>query len=371
MTGELEAIRSALEDRHRYIRNVLANVAAGVVSIDRDNVVVTVNRAAGTMLGIDPAEATGKTWNALFQRADLLPIGELLSRLGENGRDKVEQQVKVSGGGRALSAWVTATTLTDEEGAPHGFILFFEDVTHLLRVERMEAWREVARRIAHEIKNPLTPIQLSAQRLRKRYQGALDSEEEALFDECTRTIIGQVEQLKRLVNEFSTFARLPALEVAPHDLNAIAEEALVLFREAHPDIHFACNIEPGLPTVDVDRDAIKRALLNLLDNAVAACHASGGGRVELVTSHDPRVGVIRLEVADDGAGMTPDVKARAFEPYFSTKRDGTGLGLAIVAAIAADHHAYVRIRDEVPRGTRIVIEIPLGRAVPLRAVAHA
>ena len=133
-------------------------------------------------------------------------------------RDRAEQQIKLAGGPRALSAWVTATALADESGAPLGTILFFEDVTFLLRVERMEAWREVARRIAHEIKNPLTPIQLSAQRLRKRYAASLAGDEAALFDECTRTIIGQVEQLKRLVNEFSTFARLPAVEVAPHDL---------------------------------------------------------------------------------------------------------------------------------------------------------
>jgi len=199
--------------------------------------------------------------------------------------------------------------------------------------------------------------------------GAADG---ALLDECTTTIIAQVEQLKRLVNEFSTFARLPAAELAPNDLNAVAEEALVLFREAHRDIVFSFRPDPTVPPLEFDRDAIKRALINMLDNAVAACQGSpSGAQVELRTEHDPRAGVVRLEVADDGGGMTPEVKARAFEPYFSTKRDGTGLGLAIVSSIAAEHQAYVRVRDNLPRGTRIVIEFPLRRLTALTAGARA
>jgi two-component system nitrogen regulation sensor histidine kinase NtrY len=193
-----------------------------------------------------------------------------------------------------------------------------------------------------------------------------------LLDECTGTIIGQVDQLKRLVNEFSTFARLPAIEVAPHDLGDVVDEALALFRDGHPEMTFERQVPASLPPVDVDRDAIKRALINLLDNAVAACRdGAEDGRVEVGVIHDPRMGVVRLEVADNGPGMTPDVKARAFEPYFSTKRDGTGLGLPIVSAIAADHHAYIRVHDNVPRGTRVVIEFPLRRRESMRAAARA
>jgi two-component system nitrogen regulation sensor histidine kinase NtrY len=263
--------------------------------------------------------------------------------------------------------------LSDEDGTPRGIIVFMDEVTHLLRVERMEAWREVARRIAHEIKNPLTPIQLSAQRLRKGYGETGSTRERALLDECTRTIIGQVEQLKRLVNEFSTFARLPAARLAPESLNDVVEEAVVLFREANADIVFALQLDAAVPMLDLDRDAVKRAVVNLLDNAVAACQSTGGGaaRIEVVTQCDGAVGVVRLEVADNGSGMTAEVKARAFEPYFSTKRDGTGLGLAIVSAIAADHHAYVRVRDNHPRGTRLSIEFPFRRAPAVSAAAGA
>jgi len=241
-------------------------------------------------------------------------------------------------------------------------------VSHLLRVQRMEAWREVARRIAHEIKNPLTPIQLSAQRLRRRYATRLGPEG-AVFDECTRTIIQQVDELKALVNEFSTFARMPAAAHTPQDLNRLVEEALVLFREGHREITFAFDPEPDLPELEMDREGIKRALLNLLDNAVAACAearrreptAGGPARVELATHHDTGLGVVRLEIADNGAGMTPEVKARLFEPYFSTKPDGTGLGLAIVSAIVADHNGFIRVRDNLPRGGRFVMEFPVRR----------
>ena len=193
-----------------------------------------------------------------------------------------------------------------------------------------------------------------------------------MFDECTRTIIGQVEQLKRLVNEFSTFARLPAIDVAPHDLKALIEEALVLYREAHRDIAFELHVAGEIPAVDIDTDAIKRAMINLLDNAVYACHeGDGAGRVQVSLAHDARMDVVRLEVADNGTGMTPDVQARVFEPYFSTKKDGTGLGLAIVSAIIADHHAYIRVRDNQPRGVRVVIEFPLRQPDRLRAAVGA
>jgi two-component system nitrogen regulation sensor histidine kinase NtrY len=230
----------------------------------------------------------------------------------------------------------------------------------------MEAWREVARRIAHEIKNPLTPIQLSAQRLRRRYAAQL-SDGSAVFDECTRTIVQQVEELKALVNEFSTFARMPAAEHTPQDLNALVEEALVLFREGHPDVDFRFTPAPELPVLELDREGIKRAVINILHNAVAACAAltqvapGERGRVEMQTRYDAGPDVVRLEVADNGTGMSAEVKARLFEPYFSTKADGTGLGLAIVSAIIADHNGFIRVRDNVPRGSRFVMEFPVHR----------
>jgi two-component system nitrogen regulation sensor histidine kinase NtrY len=237
-------------------------------------------------------------------------------------------------------------------------VLFFEDITQILKMQRMEAWREVAQRIAHEIKNPLTPIQLSAQRLQKRYAHVLRDD---IFEECTRTIVKQVEDLKALVNEFSTFARLPAGSHRPEDLNGLVEEAVVLFREGHRKIRFEVRTDPKVPPLLLDREGIKRALINLLDNAVAACgngHAQGG-RIEIVTSYLASLGLVRLELADNGSGMTPEVKARLFEPYFSTKKEGTGLGLAIVSAIFSNHRAFIRVRDNEPKGSRFIVEFPV------------
>jgi two-component system nitrogen regulation sensor histidine kinase NtrY len=302
-------------------------------------------------------------------------VVDLVHRARRTRTGVVEEALHVRRDGAASSLVASATALRGPEGEYAGAVVVFDDLTELLKAQRLAAWREVAQRIAHEIKNPLTPIQLSAQRLRRRYASQL-GEGGAVFDECTRTIIQQVDELKALVNEFSTFARMPAGEHTPQDLNKVVDEALVLFREGHRDIDFAFTPNPALPVLELDREGMKRAVINMLDNAVAACAgarrtAGERGRVELRTTFDPKLDVARLEIADNGAGMTAEVKARLFEPYFSTKTEGTGLGLAIVSAIVADHSGFVRVRDNVPRGTRFVIEIPVRRpAVQLAVEAN-
>jgi two-component system nitrogen regulation sensor histidine kinase NtrY len=373
MTSELQQINSELVERRKYVENILTNIAAGVVSLSHSGAVTMLNRAAERMLGVGLAQARGKHWSQVFERPDLRKVGEVINDALASPEQQAERQVKLTGGEQIITTLVTTTSLTDEAGTPRGIMLFFEDVTHLLRVQRMEAWREVARRLAHEIKNPLTPIQLSAQRLRKRYSAVLAQEDGALFDECTRTIIGQVDELKRLVNEFSMFARLPAVEVVPQDLNAVVDETLVLFRQGHPDISFEFQPADGLPLIELDRDAIKRALINILDNAVAACQGiPDRGRIEILVSHLPARGIVRLEVADNGTGMSRDAKLRLFEPYFSTKKEGTGLGLAIVSAVVADHQAYIRVQDNQPRGSRFIIDFPIRRGTEVtRGVARA
>src|SRR5262245_18638578 len=307
MTSDLKTSRTELDARRRDLEIVLGNIAGGVVSADPRGRVTTVNRAAADMLGIDAATAVGRPLADLFAgdaHAGLRPaLAPLLA-----GEGTLESQLTLTRrDGDEVNVLVTGTGLRDEAGHAQGVLLFLEDVTHLLRVERMEAWREVARRIAHEIKNPLTPIQLAAQRLRRRF-GAHLRQDGAVFDECTRTIIQQVEELKNLVNEFSTFARMPQAEHRPHDLNELVEEALVLFREGHREIEFAFDPEGDLPLVELDRDGMKRAVVNILDNAVAACAARPAvhgerRRVEVGTRFDRRLGVVRLEIADDGVGM--------------------------------------------------------------------
>jgi two-component system nitrogen regulation sensor histidine kinase NtrY len=370
MTAELQQINSELVERRKYVENILANITAGVVSLSHTGAVTMLNRAAEGMLGLRLTQTRGQHWKDVFQRPDLRNVAEVVSDALASPDEPLERQIKLTGGEHIITTLVSTTLLTDDAGAPRGLMLFFEDVTHLLRVQRMEAWREVARRLAHEIKNPLTPIQLSAQRLRKRYAAQLLKEDGALFDECTRTIIGQVDELKRLVNEFSMFARLPAVDLAPHDLNAVVDETLALFRQGHAEIVFEFRPAEGLPPIEIDREAIKRALINMLDNAVAACQGvPDRGRIEIVVSHLPARGTVRLEVADNGTGMTRDAKLRLFEPYFSTKKEGTGLGLAIVSAIVADHQAYIRVQDNRPRGSRFIIDFPLRRRSEVTRVA--
>jgi two-component system nitrogen regulation sensor histidine kinase NtrY len=282
-------------------------------------------------------------------------IQTLLDELRASKKDSIEKQLTVNFKGKSLSLLIHLTTLKDEEGKPLGVVAVFDDLTQMIKAQRMAAWREVARRIAHEIKNPLTPIQLSAQRLRKRYLEKLP-EDGAVFDECTKTIVKQVGELKGMVDEFSNFARLPACQPTPNQLNEIIREALVLFQEAHKEVRFEFAAH-HLPVLNIDRDQMKRVMINLIKNSLSAIN--GEGEIKIRTTYDPTLQIVRLELSDDGCGIPDEDKGRLFEPYFSTRKTGTGLGLTIVNAIIADHNGYIRVRDNKPKGTTFLIELPV------------
>jgi two-component system, NtrC family, nitrogen regulation sensor histidine kinase NtrY len=361
MTGDLKKFNTQLEERRRHTETILANIRAGVVSVAPNGTITTWNAAAERLLGISARQACGRPAVEVLSSPPLAPVREMLAGLLATGAAQRERQVDVVHAEDAFMLLAAAAPLRDPGAAidrPPGAVVFFEDITQILKMQRMEAWREVAQRIAHEIKNPLTPIQLSAQRLQKRYAHVV---REDVFEECTRTIVKQVEDLKALVNEFSTFARLPAGQHRPEDLNGLVEEAVVLFREGHRKIRFDVRTDPNVPPLMLDREGIKRALINMLDNAVAACGDGQAerGRIEISTAFLRALGLVRLELADNGSGMSPEVKSRLFEPYFSTKKDGTGLGLAIVSAIFSDHRAFIRVRDNEPRGSRFIVEFPV------------
>ena len=355
MTGDLQVSRSELEQRKKYMEFVLKNVAAGVISIDEKGNVTTINTSAEQMLEIQGETVLEKIFSEVLPKEYVKQIEQLLRELRISGKDSIERQVTVNLEGKSLSLLINLTTLRDEEGKPLGVVAVFDDLTQLIKAQRMAAWREVARRIAHEIKNPLTPIQLSAQRLRKRYLEKLQPDG-TVFDECTRTIVKQVEELKGMVNEFSNFARMPASQPTLNQLNDIIQEALVLFQEAHKRIRFEF-ISNTLPIINLDRDQMKRVMINLIKNSLAAIESEG--RIKIQTNYDPKLQMVRLEVSDDGCGIQDEDKGRLFEPYFSTKKSGTGLGLAIVNAIISDHNGYIRVRDNKPKGTTFVIELPI------------
>jgi two-component system, NtrC family, nitrogen regulation sensor histidine kinase NtrY len=365
MTGDLKQIKLELERRGKVVQTLMANIAAGVVSIDPSGKVTTWNKAAEQLLGVAAERALGKSYAEVFRAEPLRGIREIVDSV--KGGESIEREIKLSLQEQLRSVVLSAATLHDDDGSILGIMLFLEDITQIQRVQRMEAWREVARRIAHEIKNPLTPIQLSAQRLRKRYANILE-EDGGILDKCTTTIIQQVDELKNLVNEFSQFARLPSARPMPNDLNQIVNEALVLFKEGHHGIQFQFGAG-DLPPVELDRDQMKRVLMNLLDNAVAA--VEGRGEIKLATSYERARGVVTLEVADNGCGLAPELRTKIFEPYFSTKENGTGLGLTIVSQIVEDHRGYIRAWPNDPQGTRITIELPAHRDTGAQILAKS
>jgi two-component system nitrogen regulation sensor histidine kinase NtrY len=368
MTSDLKTSHAALEERHRYIENIVNNIDAGVLSVDERGSVSTVNAALTSLLGVTADALVDKDAALVLEESGYPEVAALLRDL-ECGEVQSGTRLNVHREDEARTLLVTATSLEREKGRRAGFVLFFENVSQIVQVQRMEAWREVARRIAHEIKNPLTPIQLSAQRMQRRLKDRLDGDDGALLDDCTETIVNEVDALKNLVNEFSTFARQTSSEKRPHDLNAVVEETMPLYRQARPDLRLETDLAAILPKVVMDRDSIKRVLANLLDNAVAAISVtddldSKDAHVTVRTRHDPALSRVLLEVCDRGTGIPAEHRTRVFEPYFSTKSDGTGLGLAIVASVAADHHAYLRLHDVEPHGSRFAIEFPDGGPEP-------
>ncbi len=352
---ELKLTSEEIERRRRYMEIVLRNVAAGVVSVDAEGHIRTINKSAESMFGLKAEDVLHCHYSEVLQTNHMEIASKFIEMHQITKQRTMQRQVRSLVGNRLLTLLVTVSILHDEEGQYLGIVVVFDDLTELEKAQRMAAWREVARRIAHEIKNPLTPIQLSAQRLRRKYLQRF-TKDGKVFDECTRTIINQVDELKVLVNEFSNFARMPDADPSPNDLVEIVQDTLSLFRESHPSTNFIFEQQNPLPLLDLDREQMKRVMINLLDNAVAAVDGDGEIRVNL--SFDEILKIARIEVSDNGPGIPAKDKIGMFEPYYSTKEKGSGLGLAIVSNIIADHQGFIRVRDNLPRGTTIVIELP-------------
>ena len=362
MANDLSVNRADLERRRGQMEVVLRSVAAGVISLDRDAVVTTINPGALRLLGIAPGAWVGQKLAALLSGGALETVEDLLRRLAAGPQSTLRRQVpvEVNDEVRTLNWTVSRLRGLGGEGAA-GFVIVIDDVTQILRAQRMAAWRDVARRIAHEIKNPLTPIQLSAQRLRRKLGSRIeDPESRKLLEQSTEAITSQVDAMKLLLQEFSNFAQLPATDPVPSDLDPLVSEALTLY-EANPGVHIATELAGDLPSLDLDREQIRRVILNLLDNAIGAIEAAGPGPRELriATRFDREVGTVHLEVADTGCGIPRDDRLKIFQPGFSTKAEGSGIGLAIVSRIVSDHSGYIRVRGNQPRGTRFVIELPV------------
>lgn len=351
-TLELEQRHHGVERRHRSVETILERIATGVVSIDAEGAIGRVNSAAARLLGLPPGSAGKPVGEVLGP--DLAAVTAVLDDAARSRRDSVAQEVSVTRDGRELTLAVAATRLHGAGGF-EGTVLVLDDVTPLIRAQKVAAWREVARRLAHEIKNPLTPIQLSAERLQRKLGGEA-TPYAALVQECTSTIIGEVESLKGLVDEFSQFARMPAPKAVPTSLNDVLADALSLYEGLFAHVDVVRKFGDGLPAVRLDAEQIKRVVINLVDNAVEAMDQRG--RIVVETSCDPVHSLARIVVADDGPGIPAGEREKLFLPYYSTKRRGSGLGLAIVRRIVAEHGGNVEVTDNVPKGTRFTIELP-------------
>lgn len=345
-----------IEERRRYMEIILKNVSAGVISVNSAGIVTTMNTSAERMLGIEADTILKSHYRNAVPEAYLPLARDFESRIQSAGGE-MEMPLSLSVEGQPRNFLSHFSALMDEAGNRIGTVMVFDDVTELEKAQRMAAWREVARRIAHEVKNPLTPLSLSAQRLRRKYKEMLA---EPVFDECTRVIIEHVELIRNLVNEFSTYARFPAANPRPFPLAEIVRDSATLFREGHESIDFVIAIADDLPKLLLDPQQTRQLVLNLLDNAVAAVsETETQGKISIRLSRLEKEDLVRLEICDNGKGILPEEKVRLFEPYFSTKSTGTGLGLAIVNSIVAEHHAEIRVRDNPPSGACFTVDYPI------------
>ncbi|MBW2368786.1 MAG: HAMP domain-containing protein [Deltaproteobacteria bacterium] len=342
-----------IEERRQFMEVVLKHVSAGVITLDSNGCITTMSQSAEKMLNLQAEALLNKKYLDLLDGQQLQFAKDIQADLDRTKNGFIERPVRVTINERLRSFLLHINSLTDEAKNPLGSVIVFDDLTEIEKAQRIAAWREVARRIAHEVKNPLTPITLSAQRLKRKYAHQID---EPVFTECVQMIIDHVGLIRNLVNEFSAYAKFPSVNPKASALAPVILETVSLYREGHPSVVFNVQIPDDLPELSLDHQQMKQAMINLVDNAISAIKSDGS--IEITVTHDPILKLIRIEVADNGPGISDEEKIRLFEPYFSTKQSGMGLGLTIVNSIVADHFGMIQVQDNYPRGAKFVIELP-------------
>jgi len=354
MTEALEANSKELESRRRFTEAILESIPTGVISLTSDGRIQRVNRA---LRGIFPEEQVARAarLSDLFSREDTAEIRYLMNRARRTGVAGTQLEYKAEH--RVLHLALTVAALDEQRSS--GFVLVLEDTSELLRAQKAAAWHEVARRVAHEIKNPLTPIALCADRIGRQLERAEQTADtRRILKECSTTIAREVESVRTLVDEFSQFTRFPAAQPVPSDLNEVVDNALMVFDGRLDGIMLEKELAGGLAAVNIDREQFKRVVVNLVDNAAEAMQDSLVKRLYIAT-RPTEADSVELIVADTGCGVSREDKEKLFLQYFSTKGRGTGLGLAIVNRILADHDATIRIEDNTPEGARFIVDVPI------------
>ena len=355
-TAYLQKSYQDLEEQSRFTDLVLENIKTGIVSLDMEGRINTLNRAVKNFLQLKKNHYQDQPFQEVLDKESLVLFEELFQEIQSKKKKSVSKDFTILKNDAPLDISVTVLPLENRNKKTVGLISVYENMTEIQRFQRARAWRDVARRIAHEIKNPLTPIQLSAQRIRRKYLNALPDAK--VLDQATQTIVKEVEVLKKMVREFSSFARLPESNLQPNDLNTTIEEAVRLYRTALSEkIKFTTKLDRQLPLFSLDQEQMKRVFINLIDNAVAAIENSG--EIKISTHFDPELNLVRAKVIDTGAGVPENIRHNLFEPYITTQKHGTGLGLSIVAQIISDHDGFIRHQNMASGGSCFSIELPL------------
>jgi nitrogen fixation/metabolism regulation signal transduction histidine kinase len=362
---ETRRSREAVEAERAGLAVILARLSTGVVSLAPDLTVRTANQAASAILGVDLEAAVGTRFDASINDGELFGqfLAAVKSRLDAGQLDWREQLDLPSDAGRRV-LMCACTELPSDGGGASGVVLVFDDITTLLQAQRDAAWGEVARRLAHEIKNPLTPIQLSAERIQRKFSGSMNPEDAQVLERATHTIVAQVEAMKQMVNAFSEYARAPDMHFSRFDLNQLITEVVDLYRVQASAVDIKLSLEPGLPEMSADRIRIRQILNNLVTNSLEALEGRADARVEIEThlvddGARPSVAVV---VSDNGPGFNRDLIGTVFDPYVTSKPKGTGLGLAIVKKIVEEHGGRIEADNQRTAGARVRILLPLGEA---------
>ena len=364
-TSNLQDSHRTLESQIRFVELVLENITTGVMSLDVEGHIEILNHSAKQMLQLKPGVDTGRHYRDVLEEESLQQFEEMVEQIKADKERSISQNLIVHKKDGPVEVSATLLVLQNSEGQSAGMVCVYNNITEIQRLQRARAWREVARRIAHEIKNPLTPIQLSAERINRKYAGEVS--DDVALHQSTQTIINEVQHLKRMVSEFSNFAKIPESNPQISDLNQIIMTALHLFHENLPArISLTTDLSKSLPQLPLDSEQIRRVIINLVDNSISSIEKKGTlsrifnqGKIIIRTRHVPDLNIICMDVEDNGTGIAPEISDQLFDPYTTTKEHGTGLGLTIVSQTISDHNGFTRFRNLETGGVCFTIELPV------------
>ena len=364
-TSNLQESHRTLESQIRFVELVLENITTGVMSLDVEGHIEILNHSAKQMLQLKPGGDTGRHYRDVLEEESLQQFEEMVEQIKSDNERSISRNLIVHKKDGPVEVSATLLVLQNSEGKSAGMVCVYNNITEIQRLQRARAWREVARRIAHEIKNPLTPIQLSAERINRKYAGEVS--DDVALHQSTQTIINEVQHLKRMVSEFSNFAKIPESNPQISDLNQIIMNTLHLFHENLPArISLTTDLSESLPQLPLDSEQIRRVIINLVDNSISSIEKKGTlsrifnqGKIIIRTRHVPDLNIICMDVEDNGTGIAPEISDQLFEPYTTTKEHGTGLGLTIVSQTISDHNGFTRFRNLETGGVCFTIELPV------------